>query len=343
MAGRRIKDRWEDDNKIFLSLAIKKRMVPSLYGGIVGDMLGVPVEFKKRGTFVINDVTGYGTYNQPPGTWSDDTSLTLCLIESMIENSGPEELMQKFVQYMESGYWTPHHEMFDIGITTSDAIAKFKKGKPAQECGGTGMFDNGNGALMRIAPVAFILFNNFNFKEKIQTIKKYTEVTHAHPRSVVGSIIYVEFLLRLYYNNSLKDSIGQIKNLFDKNFDEKHIYQKELQSYSRIFEEDFFALPQEDILSDGYVVHTLEAAIWCLGNSDSFSEAVLKAVNLGDDTDTVGAITGTMAGMYYKMDQIPKEWIEKITRKEDIDELMKRFHTFCADKAINEEYGNSSL
>ncbi|MDQ7860412.1 ADP-ribosylglycohydrolase family protein [Peribacillus frigoritolerans] len=85
MTGRRMVDRWEDDNKMFMSLAIKKRVLPSLYGGIVGDLLGVPVEFKKRGTFTINDITGYGTYNQPPGTWSDDTSLTLCLIENLIE------------------------------------------------------------------------------------------------------------------------------------------------------------------------------------------------------------------------------------------------------------------
>lgn len=340
MTGRRMVDRWEDDSKSFLRYNLKKRMLPSLYGGIVGDLLGVPVEFKKRGTFAINDITGYGTYNQPPGTWSDDTSLTLCLIENLIEKGDSAELMQKFVQYMESGYWTPHHEMFDIGRTTSEAIIKFKNGAPAPECGGNAMFDNGNGALMRVAPMAFILFNNFNFTEKIQTIKKYTEVTHAHPRSVVGSIIYVEFLLRLYYNNSPEVSKREIKELFDENFDKDHIYQKELQSYSRIFEEDFFSLPQEEILSDGYVVHTLEAAIWCLGNSVSFSEAVLKAVNLGDDTDTVGAITGTMAGMYYKMDDIPKEWLEKITRKEDIDELINQFHSFCADKAIKEEYGD---
>ncbi|MDQ7860413.1 ADP-ribosylglycohydrolase family protein [Peribacillus frigoritolerans] len=98
-----------------------------------------------------------------------------------------------------------------------------------------------------------------------------------------------------------------------------------------------FSLPQEEIQSDGYVVHTLEAAIWCLGNSNSFSDAVLKAVNLGDDTDTVGAITGTMAGMYYKMDDIPKEWLEKITRKEDIDKLIEQFHRFCTDKAIKEK------
>ncbi|WP_330502075.1 ADP-ribosylglycohydrolase family protein [Peribacillus frigoritolerans] len=340
MTSRRMVDRWEDDSKSFLRYNLKKRMLPSLYGGIVGDLLGVPVEFKKRGTFAINDITGYGTYNQPPGTWSDDTSLTLCLIENLIEKGDSAELMQKFVQYMESGYWTPHHEMFDIGRTTSEAIIKFKNGAPAPECGGNAMFDNGNGALMRVAPVAFILINNFNFIEKIQTIKKYTEVTHAHPRSVVGSIIYVEFLLRLYYNNSPEVSKREIKELFDENFDKDHIYQKELQSYSRIFEEDFFSLPHEEIQSDGYVVHTLEAAIWCLGNSNSFSDAVLKAVNLGDDTDTVGAITGTMAGMYYKMDDIPKEWLEKIIRKEDIDELINQFHSFCADKAIKEEYGD---
>jgi ADP-ribosylglycohydrolase len=118
------------------------------------------------------------------------------------------------------------------------------------------------------------------------------------------------------------------------------VYLKELKYYKRIFNENFFRTPQEEILSDGYVVHTLEAAIWCLGNTTSFKEAVLKAVNLGEDTDTVASITGSLAGMYYKMDGIPEEWIEKIVSKQDIDELIKKFYELCANKAIIKEYGS---
>lgn len=340
MVGRRMVDRWEDDNKMFLALNIKKRVLPAIYGGIIGDLMGVPVEFKQRGTFCIQDIVGYGTYNQPPGTWSDDTSLTLCLVENIMENGNLKSLMQKFVQYKEEGYWTPFGMMFDIGRTTSDAITRFKEGVLPENCGGQTEYDNGNGAVMRIAPLVFMLYKEFNFVKKAEIIKEYTELTHAHPRSIVGSIIYVEFLIRLYHNNSFEKSIKEIKELFDENFDKNHIYLKELEHYQRIFNENFFRTTQEEILSDGYVVHTLEAAIWCLGNSTSFKEAVLKAVNLGGDTDTVAAITGTLAGMYYKMDGIPEEWLEKIVRKQDIDELIKNFYKFCADKAIIEEYGS---
>lgn len=325
----RLSDRWEADDRMFLEIAIKKRILPTLYGGIIGDMLGVPVEFKKRGTFHINDVTGYGTYNQPPGTWSDDTSMTLCLVETLTENGSPLDLMKKFVQYEENGYLTPHGKMFDIGIATVKAIRRFKEG--------TSEYDNGNGAIMRISPLALILSDDFDFDKHVKIIKQYTEITHAHPRAIVGSFIYVELLVRMSLNDSLEKAIQNIQLLFNHIFHEEHPYQKEFQHYKRIFKDNFFNTPEEEILSGGYVVHTLEAAIWCLGTTSSFKEAVLKAVNLGDDTDTVGAITGALAGMYYKMEGIPEDWLEKIARKDKVDELIKGFCKFRVDKAVMEE------
>ncbi|WP_071460596.1 ADP-ribosylglycohydrolase family protein [Bacillus massilinigeriensis] len=340
MTGRRMIDRWEDDSKSFMALNIKKRVLSTIYGAIIGDALGVPVEFKPRDTFNISDMTGYGTHNQPPGTWSDDTSLTLCLMENLSNNGTMEDLMALFVQYRQEGYLTPFDVMFDIGATTDHSINRFIKGNPSQECGGDGEYDNGNGALMRIAPLTFMICRNFNFLEKAEVIKKYTEITHAHPRSIVGSLIYVEFLIRLYYNNSPSMAVNEIKALFDENFDAEHIYRTELQHYSRIFSEDFFQLPREKIKSGGYVVHTLEAAIWCLGTTNSFSEAVLKAVNLGEDTDTVASITGALAGMHYKLEDIPADWLEKLVRKQEIDLLIGDFIQTCANKAIIEEYGS---
>ncbi|AGA23878.1 ADP-ribosylglycohydrolase family protein [Bacillus subtilis] len=340
MRGRRMIDRWEDDNKSFLKLNIKNKVLPTIYGGIIGDMLGVPVEFKKRGDFHVQDMVGYGTYNQPPGTWSDDTSLTLCLMENMIEKGNINDLMQKFKLYQDEGYWTPYGEMFDIGRTTVEAITRFRKGVLPEKCGGQSEFDNGNGALMRISPLVFILHKEFDFVKKAEMIKKYTEITHAHPRAIVGSIIYVELLLRLYYNNSIDTSLREVKELFDENFKKEHIYHKELTHYKRIFEKSFLNTPREEIRSDGYVVHTLEAAIWCFGTTSSFTEAVLTAVNLGEDTDTVASITGSIAGMYYKLDGIPGDWLEKIARKQDVDKLIEEFYQYCADKAIIEQYGD---
>ncbi|MTH55067.1 ADP-ribosylglycohydrolase family protein [Bacillus mangrovi] len=342
-----LEDKWKDDSVTFLKIGLKKRLMPALYGGIVGDLLGVPVEFKSRGSFRIQEVTGYGTYNQPPGTWSDDTSLTLCLIENLLEDGDAANLLEKFNRYRTEGYMTPYGEMFDIGRTTIESISRYQNGLAPRECGGGSEFDNGNGAVMRIAPLAFTLYKNFNFIEKAEVIKKYSEVTHSHPRSIVGSIIYIEFLIRIYHNNDPETALQQIGKLFADNFNADHPYTTELQHYSRLFSPDFFDLPESEIRSDGYVVHTLEAAIWCLGNTSSFKEAVLKAVNLGDDTDTVASITGTMAGILYKvdghlsrhMDAIPAEWLDAIAKKDEVDELLNRFFEFCAEKAIKEEYG----
>jgi len=230
--------------------------------------------------------------------------------------------------------------MFDIGRTTAEAINRFKEGQLPEECGGKSDFDNGNGAIMRISPLAFVLKKEFDFVKKSEVIKQYTEITHAHPRAIVGSIIYVQLLIRLYHNQSFEKAIKEIQQLFYENFKQDHVYTRELEHYKRIFSGNFFSTSKDEIISDGYVVHTLEAAIWCLGTTASFKEAVLKAVNLGEDTDTVASITGALAGMYYKMDQIPEQWLDKIVRKEDIDKLIKDFYQFCANKAIIEEYGS---
>lgn len=341
MKYKRLVDKWEEDSKMYLFLNVKDRLMPTLYGGIVGDMLGVPVEFMKRGTYEVTDVQGYGTYNQPPGTWSDDTSLTLCLIENMMEEGTMSGLMKKISAYQDHAYLTPHNKMFDIGRTTAESIDRFKSGIPPENCGGNSVYDNGNGAIMRISPIAFTLINNFNFIEKTEIIKRYTKITHAHPRSIVGSIIYIELLLRLYHNNSLSQGIVDIKELFQESFDENHIYLEELKHYQRIFAEDFFNTPREKIASDGYIVHSLEAAIWSLGTSSSFKEAVLKAVNLGEDTDTVASITGSLAGMHYKIDEIPIDWLNKIVKKQEIDDLIDRFLKYCTDQFMMEKYGST--
>ncbi len=306
---------------------MKERLFATLYGGIVGDLMGVPVEFKKRGTFHVEDVMGYGTYNQPPGTWSDDTSLTLCLVENIIEKGDTRSLMDKLVRYMEQGYLTPFGEMFDIGITTAEAVSSYKKGVVPEQCGKTGEFDNGNGTLMRIAPLVFVLINEDDFKKRKALIQQYTMITHSHPRSIVGSIIYIELLLSLYKSNSLELALNEVYTLLQKNLqDELHT---ELNAYSRIFEENFLRISEDEINSSGYIVHSLEAAIWSVGHASTFKEAILKAVNLGEDTDTIAAITGALAGMCYQMEGIPTDWLNAIVKKQEIDDLIEAFYKFC--------------
>lgn len=306
---------------------MRERVFATLYGGIVGDLMGVPVEFKKRGTFHVQDVIGYGTYNQPPGTWSDDTSLTLCLVKNIIEKGNTTHLMDKFVRYMEEGYLTPFGEMFDIGITTAGAVSNYKKGVLPEHCGKTGEFDNGNGTLMRIAPLVFVVMNEFDFSKRKALIQQYTEITHAHPRSIVGSIIYIELLLSLYRNNSLEAALVEIFSLLENHLQDE--LKAELNTYARIFHDNFFSIPEGDIHSSGYIVHSLEAAIWCVGNARTFNEAILKAVNLGEDTDTIAAITGAIAGMSSWLNEIPDEWLNQIIKKQEIDDLITAFYEFC--------------
>lgn len=318
----------DDPFKIFFSQ--EERLFATLYGGIIGDLMGVPVEFKKRGTFHVEDVIGYGTYNQPPGTWSDDTSLTLCLVENMIEKGDTRSLMDKFVRYMEQGYLTPFGEMFDIGITTADAVSSYKKGVLPEHCGKTGEFDNGNGTLMRIAPLVFVLINEGDFKKRKALVQQYTMITHGHPRSIVGSIIYIELLLSLYRNNSLEFALNEVFNLLQNNL--QHELYTELNAYSRIFDENFLSISEDEIKSSGYIVHSLEAAIWSVGHASTFKEAILKAVNLGEDTDTIAAITGALAGMCHQMNGIPEDWLNAIVKKQEIDDVIEAFYEFCFAK-----------
>ena len=291
-----------------------------IYGLVVGDALGVPVEFEKRDTYSIIDMVGYGTYNQPPGTWSDDTSLTLALMEHLGEKSDLSILIDKFVSYRD-GYLTPFGYCFDIGIATNEAIERYLSGISPEVCGGKDERSNGNGALMRISPLVFLLLKNFNLINQVKVIKKYTTVTHGHPRSIVASIIYFFLLKDMLFNDSLPEVLDSVQIKLEEIFSQNSEYWEEYENhFKEIFDEEFYHKSREEIKSTGYVVDTLKACLWCIGTTNSFKDAVLKAVNLGEDTDTIGAITGTLAGAKYSLASIPKEWIEKLANKALIDE-----------------------
>ena len=291
-----------------------------IYGLVVGDALGVPVEFEKRDTYSITDMVGYGTYNQPPGIWSDDTSLTLALMEHLGEKSDLSILMDKFVSYRD-GYLTPFGYCFDIGIATNEAIERYLSGISPEVCGGKDERSNGNGALMRISPLVFLLLKNFNLINQVKVIKKYTTLTHGHPRSIVASIIYLFLLKDMLFYDSLPEVLDSVQIKLEEIFSQNSEYWEEYENhFKEIFDEEFYHKSREEIKSTGYVVDTLKACLWCVGTTNSFKDAVLKAVNLGEDTDTIGAITGTLAGAKYSFESIPKEWIEKLVNKALIEE-----------------------
>lgn len=296
-----------------------------IYGGIIGDALGVPFEFCPRGSFTATDMTGGGSYGLPAGTWSDDTSLTLCLIQNIIQDGTPDTLLKKFLLWLEKGKYTARGVMFDVGLTTQEAVLRYKSGTPDNLCGSSEENQNGNGSLMRIAPLAFVLSGVTDFIQRAKTVKQYAEITHRHPRSILACILYIELLIEMLNGKTPEESLKAACDLCRSNL-AGTVYETEFPHYARLFDGSIKTAHEDTIESSGYVVHTLEAAIWVCLNSTNIKEAILKAVNLGEDTDTIGSIAGSIAGMQYKtLQDLPEAWIKTIARKKAIDKLLNRF------------------
>ena len=287
-----------------------------LLGIAIGDALGLPVQFLDREVVAKNPVTtmiGYGQFNVPAGTWSDDSSLSLCLAESLCKGYDLSDIANNFVKWMFEGFWTPFNKAFDIGKTTYFAVVNLRNGVSPYLAGMDRERDNGNGSLMRILPlVPYIL--NVEPEERYKIIGEVSSLTHRHPRSILACIVLCE---KAY--QTMQQTLLQL--LKREMFIEEDVPFKRLVGLSY---NEFKAIELKDIRSTGYVIDTLEASLWCIFNTSNFKDAVLKAVNLGDDTDTVGAITGGLAGIIYGNDSIPSEWINVLARKDDIIELANR-------------------
>ena len=303
-----------------------------IYGLIIGDAVGVPVEFtsrEDRKKNPITDMTGYGTYNQPEGTWSDDSSMVLATLASIKDRGRIDykDIMDRFHNWCMYGAYTPFDEVFDIGIATSRAIMKYSNGAKPLESGGKTEWDNGNGSLMRILPVCLHIFEkqkklNLSDNEALNIIHNCSAMTHAHLRSKMACGIYY-FLVK-----AVIEKDGEITERLQIGIDNAFRYYRlntgvEISSYNRIISLfEFKDIPEENIKSTGYVVDTLEAALWCLLNTSSYREAILKAVNLGNDTDTIAAVTGGVAGIFYGYENIPDKWKSQIQRKDLIESLL---------------------
>ncbi|HLP52714.1 MAG TPA: ADP-ribosylglycohydrolase family protein [Chitinophagales bacterium] len=300
-----------------------------LFGLAVGDALGVPVEFRSRKAIALNPVKsmlGHGTHNQPAGTWSDDSSLAFCLAEALTNEFDLKNAAENFVAWMNDSYWTPHGSVFDIGITTRTAINELAMGIRPELAGGFDINSNGNGSLMRILPLILFLKDK-PIEERYEWVKKVSSITHAHIRSVIGCFYYTEFAL-LLLNGSKPNNAYKSLQLTLPVFllDILEINPAEVTLYDRLLTQDIIQLKEDEIFSSGYVLHTLEASIWCILTTNTYADAVLKAVNLGDDTDTTGCVTGGLAGIVYGYDEIPTEWISVLARKADIQDLANRLN-----------------
>ncbi len=299
----------------------------ALFGLAVGDALGVPVEFKSRETISQNPVTdmiGYGTFNLPAGTWSDDAALTFCLAEALTHDFDLYRIAQNFADWRYDNFWTPRGYVFDIGMATQQAIDRFRAGTPPDLAGGIMDRENGNGSLMRISPLVFYVLN-LPIAERYERTKQVSAITHQHVRSVIACFYYIEFLRQIL---SKKDKFEIYKNLQTEvvaHLNTLAINPAEIALFDRLLKQNIWELDAAEIKSSGYVLHTLEASIWCLMTTDSYKNAVLKAVNLGEDTDTTAAVTGALAGLVYGFQAIPTKWLNQLARQIDIEYLATRF------------------
>lgn len=311
----------------FYTLSVESQIRAALLGLAVGDALGVPVEFQSRAARRQDPVVhmrAYGTHQQPAGTWSDDASLTFCLAEAIAQGFTLQKLAELSCRWYFNNLWTPHGTVFDIGVTTREALLKLRTnpaGSPL--AGGTDEYSNGNGSLMRILPLAFYQ-PEATLATRFQVISDASAVTHGHIRSAVACFLYLE--MARYLRGGVTPAVAYAKLCAEipAQLYELNIPAREADHFERILSGRLPDIAAAGISSGGYVMHTLEAALWCLLRHETYAETVLAAVNLGDDTDTTGAVTGGLAGLYYGEAAIPSDWLSVLARRPDIENLAHR-------------------
>lgn len=296
-------------------------------GHAIGDALGVPVEFYSRKTLMetpVTDMIGYGVHDKPPGTWSDDTSMTICLNESLcrLKKINYHDIMNNFILWINEGKFTPdNNHAFGIGRTCYKAIYQYVKTDGESILKGCcGIRDNGNGSLMRIAPICvYLRHKHYGEINSLEIIHNISALTHSHEISKIACGIYyfiVKGIIDDLKRNNIKNTIHKSLEEARDYYLDKEEFNTHVKYYDRLFKKDFCLTPLDEIMSSGYVIDSLESAVWCLENSNNYEGSVLKAINLGGDTDTIGAITGGIAGLYYGYKAIPQKWIDVLRGKE---------------------------
>lgn len=297
----------------------------SLIGFAIGDAIGVPIEFEHREKLLkkpVTSMTGYGTYSVPEGVWSDDTSMTLATMDSIIRQKkiDYDDMASCFLDWLNNASYTATNEVFDIGISTRQALLRFHEGNiKAIECGCKNEFENGNGSLMRMLPIALYCF--YSDADIYEVVKFSSSITHAHEISIMGCFIYVNYCLYLLKGLDKFTSYNMIKQIdYHKYFSDDII-----NVYQSILIDNIESYPIDYIKSTGYVKDTLDSVFWVILNSNSYKEAIIGSINLGGDTDTIGAITGSLAGILYGKEAIPVKWLRKMKRLDYLEDMAKKF------------------
>lgn len=281
-------------------------------GLAVGDAIGTTVEFMPRGSFApLTDMVGGGPFDLKAGDFTDDTSMALCLASSLVENGFDlHDQMTRYLRWRDEGYLSSTGRCFDIGSTTNDALHAFKRtGNPLS--GSTDPKSAGNGSCMRLAPIPIHYLDTPDFA--IQLCEEQSKTTHQAPECLMACRLLGEVLIRALQDRSKGDVLAPSQQALEMSAGLRSIADGEYKTKTI-----------DQIHSSGYVVHSLEAALYCFYATDSFSEGVLLAANLGDDADTTASIFGQIAGSFYGANDIPVEWRQKLTMSQEIGELAEQ-------------------
>lgn len=308
------------------------KFVDSIIGHAVGDAMGVPTEFCLREKLLSHPVTkmiSSEKVGQPAGTWSDDTSMEIATIDSYIKNNKWDysDIMNKWTKWIDNAEYTGNGEVFDVGRTCLSAIRNYTEGIEPTKCGLDNINSNGNGSLMRILPVAlYCYYRKTKEKEIIKLVNDISSLTHGHDISKLGCYIYVRYVMFLLDGLSKEDAYEKIKNIDYSSYSNEAI-----NSYERILKNNIKEYPMNEINSSGYVVDTLECALWILLNADSYRDTIIASTNIGQDTDTIGAIAGSMAGIIYGYNAIPENWLNDLQKKDYLIKLALDFEKLIVE------------
>src|SRR5262245_40869240 len=287
---------------------LEERYRGAIVGLAAGDALGTTLEFKPPGTFEpITDIVGGGPFNLEPGQWTDDTSMALCLAESLVECNGfdPIDQLSRYLRWKREGHHSSTGRCFDIGGTVLEALATFERyGEPWS--GSTDQFSAGNGSLMRLAPVP--LFFAGDPESAIARAADSSRTTHGAWEAIDACRYFAALIVGAVQGRTKEELLAPLFTPVEGLWDREPLAPK----IHEIASGSFATRNPPEIRGIGYVVASLEAALWAFARSTSFEEGALLAVNLGDDADTTGAVYGQIAGAWYGVETIPATWKNKL-------------------------------
>ncbi len=298
-----------------MSLNIIDRVTGSLIGLACGDAVGTALEFMPRGSFEpVKDMVGGGPFNLLPGQWTDDTSMALCLGHSLLYKNGfdPTDQMNRYCNWFHHGYMSSTGECFDIGSTVASALNKYLATEDPYS-GAIDEFSSGNGSLMRLAPIAI-----FYHTDQIALIKyagSSSRTTHGSAECIDACRYFAALLAAAFSGAERSELISSF-------------YEPTTHKVKALSCGKFLNKPYESLSGSGYVIESLESALWCFHKSRSYEEAVLMAANIGNDADTTAAICGQIAGAFYGYLEIPESWKIKLHQQEQLYDMAVRLaHT----------------